>query len=119
MTIRLYFDEDSMRHALVQALRARGMDVVTALEARMIERNDAEHLDFATSHGRALFSFNVQDFYQLHTRYMAEGKTHAGLILARQQAYSVGELMRRLLRLSTAKTPEQLKNTVEFLSAWG
>ena len=26
MTIRLYFDEDSMRHALVLALRARGVD---------------------------------------------------------------------------------------------
>ncbi len=119
MTIRLYFDEDSMRHALVQALRARGMDVVTALEAGMIERSDAEHLDYATAQERALFSFNVQDFYQLHTTYMAEGKSHTGIILARQQTYSVGELMRRLLRLSAAKTPEQIKNTVEFLSAWG
>lgn len=35
MTIRLYLDEDSMRQALVQALRARGVDVMTALEADM------------------------------------------------------------------------------------
>ena len=119
MTIRLYFDEDTIRHALAQALRARGMDVVTALEAGMMERADAEHLDYATSQERALFSFNVQDFYQLHTTYIAESKSHAGIILARQQTYSVGELMRRLLRLSAAKTPEQLKNSVEFLSAWG
>lgn len=54
MTILLYFDEDSMRHALVQALRARGTDVVTALEAGMIERSDAEHLDYATAQERAL-----------------------------------------------------------------
>ena len=47
MIIRLYFDEDSMRHALVHALRACGIDVLTALEAEMIERSDAAHLDFA------------------------------------------------------------------------
>ena len=33
MTIRLYLDEDSMDKALVQALRARSVDVTTALEA--------------------------------------------------------------------------------------
>jgi hypothetical protein len=45
MKIRLYVDEDSMRHALVEALRARGVDVLTALEAGMIERKDEEHLE--------------------------------------------------------------------------
>ncbi len=44
MTIRLYFDEDSMRRSLMRALRARGIDVITASESRMIERQDAEHL---------------------------------------------------------------------------
>lgn len=33
MTIRLYFDEDSMRHALVHALRSRGVGM-TAIEAQ-------------------------------------------------------------------------------------
>ena len=40
MKIRLYLEEDSMSHALVRALRARGVDVVTALEKGMIERDD-------------------------------------------------------------------------------
>ena len=37
VTIRLYFDEDSMRNALMNALRARGIDVTTALEENMID----------------------------------------------------------------------------------
>jgi len=41
-----------MRRSLVSALRARGVDVITALDAEMIERNDAEHLDYATQQGR-------------------------------------------------------------------
>ena len=81
MTIRLYMDEDTMDQALVQALRARNVDVITALDAGMIEREDAEHLDYATEQGRVLCSFNVRDFYRLHSDYVAQDKPHAGIIL--------------------------------------
>ena len=54
MKIRLYIDEDSMDQALVQALRARGVDVTTALEEGMIAKNDHLHLDYAARYGRAL-----------------------------------------------------------------
>ncbi len=118
MTIRLYVDEDAMDKDLVRALRARGIDVLTALEAGMIERDDSEHLDYATAQGRVLYSFNVGDFYRLHIAYLAEGKSHAGLILARQQRYSVGEQMRRLLKLIATKSAEEMRNQIEFLSAW-
>ena len=56
---RLYIDEDSGDRDLVQALRARGVDVITAQEVGMIERTDAEHLQFATEGNRVLYSFNV------------------------------------------------------------
>jgi predicted nuclease of predicted toxin-antitoxin system len=117
--IRLYFDEDSMRRSLVRALRARGVDVITALDAGMVEREDAEHLDYATEQGRVLCSFNVGDFYRLHSEYVAQGKPHAGIILMRQQYYSVGEQMRRLLKLMASKSADEMKDWVEFLSAWG
>ena len=118
MRTRLYLDEDSMRNALVIALQARGVDVLTALEAGMIERSDEEHLDYATAQSRVLYSFNVGDFYRLHTAYITQGKSHAGIILARQQRYSVGEQMRRLLKLIATKSAEQMKDQVEFLSSW-
>ena len=118
MSIRLYIDEDSMDRALVRALRARGVDVTTASEEGMIERGDAEHLDYATAQGRVLYSFNREDFYRLHTTYLAQGKSHAGIILARQQHYSVGEQMRRLLSLIATRSADEMKNWIEFLSAW-
>ena len=49
MTLHLYLDEDAMDHDLLRALLARGMDVTTALQAGMIEREDNEHLDYATA----------------------------------------------------------------------
>ena len=118
MKIRLYFDEDSMQRSLVDALRARGMDVRTALEDRMIEQTDSAHLDHATQQGRVLFSFNRGDFYRLHTAYLAEGRRHTGIILANQQQYTVGELMRRMLQLAATKSAQDIHNQIEFLSAW-
>ena len=46
--------EDAMDKNLVQALRARGIDVMTAFEAGMIERPDEEHLKYATKEGREI-----------------------------------------------------------------
>ncbi len=107
-----------MSRALIQALVVRGVDVVTALGAEMIERPDEEQLDSATAQGRVLYSFNVADFYQLHTDFLTQGKSHAGIILVQQQRYSVGEQMRRLLRLIATLSAEDMVNRVEFLSAW-
>ena len=118
MTVRFYLEEDSMRNALVRALRSRGVDVVTALDEGMVERDDEQHLDHAAAQGRVLFSFNVRDFNRLHTAYLSTGGSHAGIILAQQQRYSVGEQMRRLLKLIATRSAEEMRNRVEFLSAW-
>ena len=117
--LRFYLDEDSMRRALVEGLRARGVDVLTALEAGMIERADAEHLAFATAAGRALVRFNVGDFARLHAAWYARGTVHTGIVLAPQQRYALGDLIRRLAALAAARTSEALRNRVEFLRARG
>ena len=92
--------------------------MITALDAGMIEREDAEHLDYATEQGRVLCSFNVGDYYRLHTDYVAQGKPHAGIILMRQQFYSLGEQMRRILKLMASRSADEMRNWVEFLSVW-
>ena len=116
---RLCIDEDSGDRDLVQVLRARGVDVMTAQEVGMIERTDAEHLQFATEQNRVLYSFNRGDFLSLHSLCLAEGRTYAGIMLARQQHYSVGERMRRVLKVMALKSSAEMCNSVEFLSAWG
>ena len=107
-----------MDQALVRALRARNVDVLTAQEAAMIERSDAEHLAFAAAQGRTLCTFNVADFWILHGEYLASARSHAGVVLMPQQRFSVGELLRRLLRLVTSLAPDVMTNRAEFLSAW-
>lgn len=119
MRIRLYLDEDSMDKHLLQALRARAVDAISALDAGMIERADANQLEYAAAEGRTLYTFNVGDFCALHTRFLAEGRTHAGIVVSQQQHYSVGEQMRRLLTLISEVSAEAMMNRIEFLSDWG
>jgi hypothetical protein len=90
------------------------VDVLTAQAAGMIERPDEEHLNFAATQGRVLYSFNVGDFCRLH----AAGRSHAGVVVAQQQRYSIGEQLRRLLRLIANTPAEQMRNRLEFLSGW-
>ena len=118
MTTRLYCDEDSMRHALIVALRKRGVDVTTALEAGMTEEPDEVQLAYAAKAQRAIYSSNIGDFCNLHSQWRAEGKSHAGIILVRQQQLSIGEQVRRLIKLITAVSSDEMKDRLEFLSQW-
>jgi predicted nuclease of predicted toxin-antitoxin system len=98
--IVLYLDEDTMSADLVKALRSQGLEVVTAQDAGMTGKSDEEHLRYAASRGLVLYSFNIADHAALHSVFLQQGASHAGLILAEQQRrYSVGEQMRRLLKL--------------------
>ncbi|RJP34547.1 MAG: hypothetical protein C4527_02050 [Candidatus Omnitrophota bacterium] len=118
MKISLYFDEDSMDKHLVRALRARNIKVNTALDAGMIQRADEEHLNYASSQNHVLFSFNVGDFYRLHSEFMKHEKPHAGIILAQQQRYSIGILLRNLLKLIATISADEMKNRIEFINRW-
>ena len=103
----------------MRALRARQVDVLTAHEAGMAAQPDEEHLVYATAHGRVVFTANQGDFCRLHANYLARGQSHAGIIVVPQQRYSVGEQLRRLLRLMAAQSDESMQGRIEFLSAWG
>jgi hypothetical protein len=107
-----------MRRSLVFALRARNVDVLTAAEADMIDREDDEHLAAASAHGRCLFTHNTADYCVLHQRWIGQGRMHAGIIVAAQQRYSVGEEIRRIMRLIGKRTAEEMLGRLEFISGW-
>ena len=53
--IRLYADEDAMRNAVIAALRVRKVDVLTPSDCGMVNRDDDEHLDYASREERVLY----------------------------------------------------------------
>jgi hypothetical protein len=90
--LRLYFDADSMQRGVLAGLRARGVDAITAQEAGMVGRSDEEHVEFARSQGRVVFSFNVSHFSRIHAELQARGQSHAGIIVASQQRKSYSRI---------------------------
>lgn len=119
MKVRLYLDEDAMGNRLVRALRANGLDLVTAFEAGMSEQPDEDHLKHATSQDRALFSYNIYDYATLSTRFFEQGISHSGIILVEQRTFDVGEQTSRLVRLANTLSAEEMKDRIEFLNSWG
>jgi len=116
--VRLYFDEDAMQQALVVALRARNVDVVTASECGMVARSDGDHLEYASREGRVLYSFNIKDYRVLHEQRIADGLEHSGIMLSFQQRYSVGEQLKLLLKFLGEMPAAEMRSRLEYLSNW-
>lgn len=116
--LRLYVDEDSMDDDFIAAMRVRGVDVRTAIEDEMRGRSDLDQLRWSTKQRRVLYSFNVADFYALHTDFLQRGEQHAGIILAQQQRRTIGEQLRGVLKLMAARSAEEMINQLVFLSGW-
>ena len=92
------------------------MDLVTAYETGLVRMPDEEHLAYATSVGRTVLTFNVRDFAKLHTQYLSTGRHHAGIIVSDQAP--VGVLVRRLLKLMSARSTVDLRDEMVYLSTW-
>jgi hypothetical protein len=111
--IRLYLDEDTINRALVKALRAREVDLLTAKESNLIQVPDERHLEYATSLNRTIFTFNARDFARLHAEYLSTNRHHAGIIISAQ--LPVGVILRRLLKLLYTKSATEMQDWLEYL----
>lgn len=115
--IRLYLDEDAQSTDLIQALRARQIDVVTVSDVDLLAQADSVHLQYAAEQGRVVFTYNRGDFVRLHTEWLKNGRQHAGIIVSDQMG--TGVVLRRLLRLIDEKSASDMLDWLEFLSNWG
>lgn len=79
--MRLLLDE-LYPQAIAITLRGRGFDVVSLHELPGLEGiRDEQVLARAADEGRALVTENTADFVPIVRRWLAEGRTHHGLLL--------------------------------------
>ena len=109
MPVPFHLDEH-ISAALAAGLRHRGIDVTTATDAGLMGAEDRDHLRFAAATGRVVVTRDV-DFLRLH----AEGVSHAGSAYCHSQSRSLGEVLRRLVLIHAAMSPDDMKNRVEYL----
>ncbi len=111
--ISIYFDEN-VTLELARILTRRGFDVLTARDAGMLGRSDADQLEFAISQERAIVTHNRDDFLDLNSRYLSENKRHFGIIILRRRE-PVGEMLNRLLDVLNQVTADEMEDQLRFV----
>ena len=101
--------DEHVPRAVTEGLRRRGVDALAAREVGMLEAADEEHLTFASTQGRVMFTQDA-DFLRLH----ADGCRHGGIVYAPQQT-PIGAIVRSLLLICDILNPEEMLNHVEFI----
>lgn len=117
MAFRVYLDEDSCSHRLVDELRRLGIDVVAALEIGRIQVPDEDHLEFAVADGRTIVSANLKDFQALAAAWGISGREHFGIVLWKHEVMSPERLAARINEELEARTPHGTRNAVIRISA--
>ena len=102
--------------AVAPVLRRTGLDAVSTPEAGRLAATDEDQLMWATAEGRVVVTFNIGDFVALHTRWMQQGRHHAGIIVSTQM--DIGDVIRRLLALAASLDAGAMQNRLEFLRNW-
>jgi hypothetical protein len=113
MAIRLYLDED-VHLLLATVLRQRAYDAISAHECGNRGRPDAEQFAFARQEGRSVLTFNARDYVPLAIEAISRTRAFPGLIVSDQLPFR--ELLRRTCRLLDSRMPEQIANTITWLS---
>lgn len=104
MAIKFYMDEH-VHPGVTKALRQRGFDVLTAQQAGILNVDDEDHLQFAASESRVIFTQD-EDFLK--------ATNLKGIAYAHQRT-PMRQIIEGLVLISEAMTEEDMTNHVEYL----
>jgi predicted nuclease of predicted toxin-antitoxin system len=109
----IYADEN-IEEAIIQGLRRRGIDVVSARDEGFIGKDDDFHLRQAKRIGAIVLTHDV-DFLVLAHRWRTIKREHNGILYAHSQNLPIGECIRRLELVVHVLSEEGMRNHIEFL----
>jgi predicted nuclease of predicted toxin-antitoxin system len=107
--IGFYFDEMMIR-AVVTELKQKGYLVVLANDVGMTQKDDEEHLRYATEHNLVMVTQDRKFAGQTQKH-----SDHAGLICWTDHRQDVGTMVRVLSAFADQYTPEQVAGRVFWL----
>ena len=89
------------------------MDAVSIYDAGLQGLDDPAVLVHASAEGRVLLTHNIRDFVALHHHYLAEGRSHAGILLSHE--LYVGRLVTQILAFISTETEASMANQIRYL----
>lgn len=100
-----------MHGKVARVARKRGIQVITSHEAGNLGANDDIHFAYAVEHNYVLVTANIVDYLSLFNQWLAEGKTHPGLVLINSEHIKNYILIANELQLvALAGEPEDMRN---------
>lgn len=113
MALAFYMDHN-VPSSITNALRIRGINVLTAYEERGHELDDSALLDRATMLQRVVFTRD-DDFLAEAARRQQEGAAFYGVIFAHQLRVPIGICVSNLEVIARAGEPDDVLNAVLYL----
>lgn len=107
--VRFQLDEH-IPNAVAEALRLRGIDVLTMAEAGLLGITDRELLARSLGEGRVLVTQDGH-FVGLHR----DQHPHAGIAYSKRGSRTIGELVAALVLIYEAYAPGDMIGRLEFL----
>lgn len=110
-----FYTDEHVPSIVVKQLRRRDVDIVRCQEVGLRKADDAEHLAYAVEHGYILVSRD-EDFTMHHSQWMAEGKSHYGIVYITPKHWeSIGLIVNELLLIHEAATAEEMINVLWYI----
>jgi predicted nuclease of predicted toxin-antitoxin system len=110
-TIRFYIDENVRRYkGIAKALRLRGIDVVTPLEANLRTAEDPTHWQYVNANRLVLLTTD-EDFLSTGSRQ----PHHPGIVYYKQGERTIGQVINYLALIWELLDPEDIEGKVEFV----
>ena len=113
MSIPLYANHH-VRVEIIEGVRLRGIDVLTAREDQRHEADDAILLARSTELGRVLFSQD-RDLLVLAAQFQRSGRFFAGVVYAHQLEVTIGQCVEDLELICGVYEPSEMQNRMIYL----
>ncbi|MEF9426209.1 MAG: DUF5615 family PIN-like protein [Candidatus Mariimomonas ferrooxydans] len=104
-----FHTNESVNITVAEGLKRRGVNVITARDARNLGLSDEKQIEYAKRKSLVIITHD-DDFLSL-----AIELKHKGIVFVHQQKYSIGDLIRNLKLLWDVVNQEDMKNHIEFI----
>lgn len=108
-TLRFHLDEH-VHPAIADALRQRGINLTTTLEASLRGADDQAHIAYAWRERRVIVTHD-DDFLRWHS----QGVPHAGIAYCHPAKRTLSQIIEMLTMMHTSLTQEDMMGKVQFL----
>ncbi len=108
--MKIYADENIER-SIVEGLRRRRIDVVSARELGYLRKPDEFHIKKASELKAVTLTHDI-DFLRIAGRADVD---HSGIIFSHSKNVSIGQCIRMVELITNVLTDEDMENHIEFL----